>query len=61
MTTAKTAIRFIQSLKVPTGPLAGRKVKLAPFQRQFIEGVMGVNRRGKRTPYRGDRRPKGTP
>ena len=38
---AAKAIRFIQSLRVPTGPLAGRKVRLAPFQRAFIEGLMG--------------------
>lgn len=37
--------RFCNSLIVPTGRLAGRQVKLAPFQRQFIGGAFqpGVN------------------
>lgn len=39
-TPAERAIQFIQSLKVPEGPNAGKPVSLAPFQRQFIEGAM---------------------
>lgn len=37
--TAK-AVKFIQSLKVPTGPKAGRPLRLAPYQRDFIKGAL---------------------
>lgn len=37
---AAKAIRFLQTLEVPEGPLAGRKVKLAPFQKAFIKGAL---------------------
>lgn len=42
---ATSAKRFVTSLKVPTGRLAGSPVKLAPYQRQFIDGAFapGVN------------------
>jgi hypothetical protein len=37
--------RFCKSLTVPTGRLAGRAVKLAPYQNRFIDGAFadGVN------------------
>jgi phage terminase large subunit-like protein len=35
--TAK-AVKFIQSLRVPTGPRSGKLIRLAPFQRQFLKG-----------------------
>jgi phage terminase large subunit-like protein len=34
------AIKFIESLSIPTGPNAGKKLKLAPFQRDFIRGAL---------------------
>ena len=39
------AKRFVSSLSVPTGRLAGAPVKLAPYQKQFIDGALapGVN------------------
>ena len=37
--TAK-AIRFLEALKVPEGPKAGKKLKLAPFQKQFVRGAL---------------------
>jgi len=40
MTAAAEATKFITSLTVPTGPKAGRKVKLAPFQKSFIRGAL---------------------
>lgn len=38
--TATAAIRFLESLRVPTGPLAGKPVRLAKFQRKFIRGAL---------------------
>lgn len=38
--TAAPAITFLQKLKIPEGPLAGRPMRLAPFQRQFVNGAM---------------------
>lgn len=40
MTAASDAIRFMESLSVPTGPLAGRRIKLARFQKSFIRGAL---------------------
>lgn len=37
---AVRAMHFMQGLSVPEGPNAGKPVKLAPFQRQFIEGAL---------------------
>jgi phage terminase large subunit-like protein len=37
--TAKAA-KFIQSLRVPTGPKAGKLIKLAPYQSQFLKGSL---------------------
>jgi phage terminase large subunit-like protein len=34
------AIRFLERLAIPEGPLSGRPVKLAPFQRQFVRGAL---------------------
>ncbi len=34
------AIRFLESLKIPEGPMAGKAMKLAPFQKQFIKGAL---------------------
>lgn len=34
-----SAIRFLETLRIPEGPLAGQKIKLARFQRRFIEGA----------------------
>ena len=34
------AIRFLQTLEIPQGPKAGQKLKLAPFQRQFVKGAL---------------------
>ena len=36
---ATKAIRFLQTLAIPEGPLAGRRLKLAPFQKRFVQGA----------------------
>jgi len=41
LTDAERAMHFMQQLKVPEGPNAGKAITLAPFQRQFIEGALG--------------------
>lgn len=38
--TAAKAIRFIEKLEVPTGALAGKRIKLAPYQKQFLKGAL---------------------
>lgn len=38
-----TASRFIEALKVPEGKLSGRNIRLAQFQRQFIDGAVNKN------------------
>ncbi len=42
---AEAATRFLARLRVPEGPLAGQKLKLAAFQRQFVQGALatGIN------------------
>jgi len=40
MKASTAALRFLGGLEVPTGPLAGRKLKLAPFQKQFVRGAL---------------------
>lgn len=40
MKPATSCTRFLQSLAIPEGPKAGHKVKLAPFQKQFIQGAL---------------------
>lgn len=44
-TLADRALAFAATLTVPTGRLAGQPVKIAPYQRQFVEGAFapGVN------------------
>ena len=37
---AEIAIKFMESLKIPQGPSAGKPVFLAPFQKQFVTGAM---------------------
>jgi phage terminase large subunit-like protein len=37
---AAAAKRFIQSLEVPEGPRAGKRIRLASFQRDFIDGAL---------------------
>ena len=39
MKPATKAIRFIESLTIPTGPKAGKPMKLAPYQKRFIRGA----------------------
>src|SRR3546814_11152101 len=43
--TARKAIRFIQSLDVPTGARAGKPLRLAPYQKEFLRGALakGIN------------------
>ena len=45
MKPATKAIRFLETLAIPEGPMAGQSVKLAPYQRQFVTGALadGVN------------------
>lgn len=38
--TAEAAIKFLEKLKVPEGPRAGKSLRLAPFQKQFIRGAL---------------------
>lgn len=40
MNKANKAIRFIQSLKIPEGPKAGKPIRLAKFQKDFIRGTL---------------------
>jgi phage terminase large subunit-like protein len=40
MTPSTLAIRFLQTLKIPEGPSAGKPLKLASFQKQFIRGAL---------------------
>ena len=40
MTPAAKAIAFLERLEVPEGPLAGRRLTLAPFQKRFVEGAL---------------------
>ncbi|MEO4043947.1 terminase large subunit [Hoeflea sp. CAU 1731] len=37
---AAKAIRFLESLKIPEGPKAGQKLKLANFQKDFVIGAL---------------------
>lgn len=37
---AERAMQFMHRLAIPEGPNAGKPVRLAPFQRQFIEGAL---------------------
>jgi phage terminase large subunit-like protein len=37
---AKTTIKFLQSLKIPEGPLAGKPLRLAEFQKRFVHGAL---------------------
>lgn len=38
--TAETAIAFLETLRIPEGPLAGQALHLAEYQRQFIRGAL---------------------
>ncbi len=38
--TAGKAIAFLEQLEIPEGPLAGQRLRLAPFQGQFVEGAL---------------------
>lgn len=38
--TAAAAIRFLQTLKIPEGPKAGQKLRLAEFQKDFVRGAL---------------------
>lgn len=40
MMDASKAIKFIETLQVPEGPRAGKRVKLAKFQKDFIRGAL---------------------
>ncbi len=37
---AETAIRFLETLKIPEGPKAGEPLRLAEFQRSFVRGAL---------------------
>ncbi len=39
MKASTKAIRFLEGLKVPTGPMAGNPLKLAAYQKRFIKGA----------------------
>lgn len=38
--TAENAIKFLETLRIPEGKLAGQKLKLADFQKRFIRGAL---------------------
>lgn len=38
---ARDAIAFLETLTVPTGPLSGRPLRLAGYQKRFITGALG--------------------
>jgi phage terminase large subunit-like protein len=40
MKPAEAAEKFMQTLRIPEGPHAGKLVKLAPFQKDFIKGAL---------------------
>ncbi len=40
MTTAAEVIRWMEQLRVTEGPLAGERLKLLPFQRKFVRGLL---------------------
>ena len=40
MKAATRAQRFLQSLEIPEGPLAGKALKLATFQKRFVKGAL---------------------
>jgi phage terminase large subunit-like protein len=40
MTPSETAIKFLEILKIPEGPRAGKPLKLAEFQKQFVRGAL---------------------
>jgi phage terminase large subunit-like protein len=40
MRDAAKAIRFLESLSIPEGTRAGRRLKLAPFQKNFVRGAL---------------------
>ncbi len=44
-TPAESAVNFLESLKIPQGKNSGQALKLAPFQRAFVEGALakGIN------------------
>jgi phage terminase large subunit-like protein len=35
-----SVVKFIEGLRVPTGTLAGKKLRLAPYQKQFLKGSL---------------------
>jgi phage terminase large subunit-like protein len=37
---AEIAIRFLEGLKIPEGPKAGQKLRLADFQKRFVRGAL---------------------
>lgn len=39
-TLAESAVSFLEALRVPEGPMAGKRLKLAPFQRSFVHGAL---------------------
>jgi phage terminase large subunit-like protein len=40
MKASTKAIRFLERLEVPEGPLAGQLLKAAPFQKRFVKGAL---------------------
>ncbi|WP_431014500.1 terminase large subunit domain-containing protein [Bradyrhizobium pachyrhizi] len=39
-TTAEKVIEFLETLKIPEGPLAGQQLRLAEFQKRFVRGAL---------------------
>ncbi|MFN3955103.1 MAG: terminase large subunit domain-containing protein [Pararhodobacter sp.] len=40
MTPAEAAIEFLEALKIPEGPMAGNPLRLASFQKSFVQGAL---------------------
>ncbi|WP_306253895.1 terminase large subunit domain-containing protein [Parvularcula sp. IMCC14364] len=39
-TKASKCVRFLETLRIPEGPKAGEQIRLAPFQKSFVEGSL---------------------
>lgn len=46
---AEQVIAFLESLPITKGRLAGKKMRLIPAQREFVEGVFATDRKGRFT------------
>jgi hypothetical protein len=45
MMVSTKAINFLEKLRIPEGPKAGKLIKLTPFQKQFVKGAPPIRSR----------------